>query len=789
MILKFLKQQIQRKSLKISVLLMILLFSGLKNNAESVAKFTISGYVKDASNGEMLLGVTVRVAGTGTGTTTNQFGFYSLSLIPDEYNLVYSFVGYKSDTVSVNLRNHLKKDIELESYSENLQEVEITAKRGNENIRNPEMSIVKVGIKQINRMPALLGEVDIIKAIQLLPGVQATSEGSSGFSVRGGNPDQNLILLDEAVVYNVSHLMGFFSVFNNDAIKDVTLYKGDIPAAYGGRLSSLLDVRMKDGNSKHFAAKGSIGTVSSKLTLEGPVVRDKTMYMISGRHTYADLFLPFAKNKDLHGNRLYFYDLNLKLSHILNENNRFYISVYKGRDVFNNKFARMSYGNSTFSARWNHLFSKKLFMNSSVIYSKYDYSLGMPDENPSSFSWISGLMDVSGRVDFSYFLNTENTLKFGVQSTYHEFEPGVIEGKQNENDFLSFALPKMYALESGLFALNEQKAEKFTLKYGLRFSLFQNLGKATVFQYDSLYHVTDSLYYKKGDIYNHYNGFEPRIAVNYEIDKVSSVKISFSKTFQYMSLAQNSTSGTPLDIWFSSSPNVKPQKSDLIAAGYFRNYHDGDIETSVEVYYKRIHNVIDFRDHAILFLNEKLEGELRVGTGHAYGIETLIRKNTGKLTGWVSYTYSRSFREIKEISENAYPAPYDKPHSVAIVLSYDISKHWIASANWTYATGLPATFPTGRAVIGGKIIPVYSDRNAYRMPDYHRLDFSVTYKGKEGKKWQSEWNLSVYNVYNRKNVWSINFVTDESDPSVTYAEKTYLFSIIPAITYNFYFNK
>lgn len=789
MILNFPKKSPQRITLKSTVFFLIMLIFSINLFAETPGKFTVSGYVKDASNGEMLLGVTVRVAGTATGTTTNQFGFYSLSLSSGKYSLVYSFVGYRADTLNIDLRNNVKKDVELSSSYENLEEVEITAKRNNENIRTPEMSMVKVGIKQINRMPALLGEVDIIKAIQLLPGVQATSEGSSGFSVRGGNPDQNLILLDEAVVYNVSHLMGFFSVFNNDAIKDVTLYKGDIPAAYGGRLSSLLDVRMKDGNSKHFAAKGSIGTVSSKLTLEGPIIKDKTMYMISGRSTYADLFLPFAKNEDLHGNRLYFYDLNLKLSHILNENNRFYISMYKGRDVFSGKYARMSYGNNTFSARWNHLFSKKLFMNSSLIYSKYDYSLGMPEGGPSSFSWTSGLMDASGRLDFSYYINTNNTLKFGLQSTYHDFSPGVIEGNQSGSEFISFRLPDNYAIESGLYALNEQKAGKFTFKYGLRYSLFQNIGKATVFSYDSLYHVKDSAYYEKGEIYNHYNFLEPRLAVNFEINQKSSVKASYSRTYQYLTLAQNSTSGTPLDIWFSSSPNVKPQNSDLFAAGYFRNFHDGDIETSVEVYYKKIHNVIDFRDHAILFLNEKLEGELRVGSGYAYGIETLIRKNNGKFTGWVTYTYSRSFRDIEAISEKPYPAPYDKPHSAAIVLSYDISKRWIVSANWTYATGLPATFPTGRAVFAGKIIPVYSDRNAYRIPDYHRMDMSVTYKSKEGKKWQSEWNLSVYNVYNRKNVWSINFVTDENDPTVTYAEKTYLFSVIPAITYNFYFNK
>jgi hypothetical protein len=759
--------------------------------ANEVNRFTVSGHVKDATNGEMLLGATIYASQQNSGVATNSYGFYSMSLLPGTYTIRYSYIGYESQYQQINLSDNLTLDVSLQPGNAELKEIEIKSARSNENIVAPEMGTIKLDVKTINHIPALLGEVDIIKAIQMLPGVQATSEGSTGFSVRGGNSDQNLIILDEATVYNASHLMGFFSVFNNDAIKDVTLYKGDIPAAYGGRLSSLLDVRMKDGNSKNFKATGGIGTVSSRLTLEGPIIRDRTTFIASGRRTYADLFLPFAKDKNVRDNKLYFYDFNLKLSHTINENNRVFFSGYAGRDVFRNQFARMGFGNQTASLRWNHLFSSKLFMNMSAIYSKFDYNLGSPSEDANAFNWFSKMRDYTARFDFTHYLDMHNTLKYGLISTLHEFYPGTATGFGNESIISEFRLPTEYAFEHGIYASNEQKiGSSLTLKYGLRLSVFQNFGPGTYYRFDSLYNPIDSVVYGKRELFHTYAGLEPRVAFAYQLNEFSSVKGHYSHTLQHVSLAQNSTAGTPLDIWFPSTPNVKPQVADQFALGYFRNFMKNSIETSIEIYYKKVGNVIDFRDHANLLLNQYMEGELRIGEGYSYGLEFMIRKGEGNMNGWVSYTYSRSWRIVEEVNEGKrYPAAYDKPNAVNIVLNYLFSKRLEGSVTWIYATGLPVTFPTGRAVIGNAILPIYSDRNAYRMPDYHRLDIAISLKEKDkpGKKWRGEWNLSIYNVYNRKNAWSINFDFDPTNIYRTYAVKTYLFSIIPAITYNFKF--
>jgi len=754
-------------------------------------KVTLSGYVRDQSNGEMLIGVSVYCADLKVGTVTNMYGFYSLSLAPGKYNFRYSFVGYAAQEKAIQLDRNLTIDISLQPYQAILGEVVITGRRTDENVRAPEMSLVKMDIKTIQKVPALLGEIDVVKVLQLLPGVQSTSEGSTGFSVRGGNSDQNLIILDEATIHNASHLLGFFSVFNNDAVKDVILYKGDIPAAYGGRLSSLLEVRMRDGNAKKFGITGSVGTVSSKLTIEGPIIKDRTTFLVSARRTYADLFLPFAKDKNVRDNKLYFYDLNLKVTHVIDENNRVYFSGYAGRDTFKNQFASMGFGNQTGSLRWNHLFSKKLFFNLSLIYSNYNYELGTPEGDANSFKWTSKMRDYSARFDFTHYISNKHTLKFGATTMYHIFFPGTASGLGNESAVTEFILPAEYALEHSLYASDEYKiSQKLTLKYGLRYALFQNIGPGTYYHYDASYNPVDSTVYGKSDLFNSYSSLEPRLAFTYLVNDVSSIKGSYSHAAQFLTLAQNSTAGTPLDIWFPATPNVKPQLCDQFAIGYFRNLKQNMYEVSIETYYKNFRNVIDFRDHAQLLLNPYIEGELRIGKGYSYGVETMIRKNEGHLTGWISYTYSRSFRIIPEINGgNLYNAPYDKPHSVNVVANYDFSKRVSASATWVYATGLPVTFPTGRAVVGNAIIPIYSNRNAYRMPDYHRLDVSVSLKGKEkpGKKWHGEWNLSVYNAYNRHNAWSINFTEDSNNPNVTYAEKTYLFAIIPALTYNFKF--
>lgn len=756
-------------------------------NKTSDNKITISGYVKDATDGQILTGVTVLETNLKVGTSTDQNGFYSLTIIPGSYKLQFSYIGYKPVTKSGNSQKNLILNLSLDPAETSLNEVFVEASRADANVTKPAMSIVELDATAIRAVPSLLGEVDLIRVIQLMPGVQTTSEGSTGFSVRGGASDQNLILLDEATVYNASHLMGFFSVFNNDAVENVTLYKGDVPAPYGGRLSSLLDVQMKEGNPKKPGFTGSIGTVSSKMTLEGPIIRDRTTFLVAGRRTYADLFLPFAKEEDVRDNKLFFYDLNLKFSHKINENNRLYLSGYSGRDVFKNRFSSIGFGNRTASLRWNHLISEKLFFNMSLIYSRYNYDLGTPDEGAGSFSWISELEDYSMRFDLTHFVSGKHKLRYGTTVTHHGLSPGTVTGLGGSSGNIEFVLPSSSSYESSLYISDDfSVSDRFTLKLGLRLDAFSNAGPATVYNYDQYYNPADSSVYARGSLFHTYPGLEPRLAFSYLLNENSSVKGSYSHTTQYLTLAQNSTAGTPLDIWFPASPNVEPQVCDQFAAGFFRNFKQNIYEASAEVYYKDLRKLIDFRDHAQLFLNQYLEGELRIGTGYSYGLETIIRKNEGKLSGWVSYTYSRSYRIVPEINNGRrYVSPYDKPHNLNIVFNCEISKRWVVSATWIYATGLPVTFPTGKAVIGNAIIPIYSDRNSYRMEDYHRLDLSVTLKGKpkNERRWQSELNLSVYNVYNRHNAWAINFVQDSADPYVTYAEKTYLFAIIPALTY------
>lgn len=752
---------------------------------------SISGYISDATTGEMLIGATVYVKELQAGTVSNVYGYYSLSLPPGSYLLTYSFIGYAPKEKMITLDRDITLPVELMSEDTQLEEIVITGERLDRNVRDNEMSVVKIQSKTIKEIPALFGETDVIRAIQLLPGVKPLAEGSTGFSVRGGSSDQNLVLLDEATVYNAGHLLGFFSVFNNDAIKDVKLYKGDIPAEHGGRLSSLLDVRMKDGNTKNFSATGGIGLISSRLTLEGPIQKDKTSFIVSGRRTYADLFIPLVGDEELEGSKLYFWDLNAKINHTFDENNRIFISAYSGRDVFKNEFASMDLGNRTFTLRWNHLFSKKLFSNFTLLRSSYDYELGTPEGEASSFEWKSKLVDYSAKADFTFFANPQNTLKFGGSIVHHTFNPGEARGLGEDSFFSEYVIPKKKSLESAIYVSNEQKiGALLTLKYGLRFSMFNNIGPDTLYRFDENFEAIGTEPISRGEVYNTYTHLEPRFGFNYLLNEVSSIKGSYSRTVQYIQLAQNSTAGTPLDIWFTASPNVKPQIADQGALGYFRNFNDNMFEASAEVYYKSMRNTIDFRDHAYLLLNKKLEGELRFGRSWAYGTELMVRKQKGDLTGWVSYTFSRAMRNIKEINEGRdYSAPFDKPHDVSVVVNYQISPRLTAGLNWVYSSGLPVTLPTGRAVWGNKIVPIYSDRNDYRLPDYHRLDLSLTLKPKEkpGRNFYGEWNFSVYNAYARKNIWAINFVEEPNDPYTLFAEMTYLFSIIPSITYNFKF--
>ena len=765
--------------------ILFLILINISLSAEN-RRFTVSGNITDAATGEDIIGATVYVEELKTGTSANAYGFYSISVPEGTYHLIASFVGYEQQTQIIELTQDIRLNISIVPQVNTLSEVVVSAEKGNANVSRTEMSVERISTQTLKRIPALMGEVDVLKAIQLLPGVQSTSEGTSGFSVRGGSHDQNLIVLDEATVYNASHLMGFFSVFNNDAIKDIQLYKGDIPASFGGRLSSVLDVRSKDGNNQKFSLTGGIGTISSRLTVEGPICTDKITYLVSGRRTYADIFIPILKKENLKNTALYFYDVNAKLSYRINDKNRIFVAAYLGRDKFNMNVAGMGFGNQTLTMRWNHIFSPKLFSNFTFIGSFYDYSLRADLSEQMTMNWKSKINDYGFKSDFSYHINPNNNLKFGYHLNYHDFSPGKGGGLMT-----SFSQPNKYALQHSWFVSNETKiGKKFTVKYGLRYTLFQNISNGKQVYHLENYAVKDSTTYKRGAVYHNTGRFEPRIGMVYQFNDANSVKASYSRTAQFIQLASNSTAGSPLDVWFQSSNNVKPQLCDQFAIGYFRNFKNNMFETSVELYYKGMKDVIDFKDHAELMGNNELEQELRFGSGMSYGLELMVRKNKGKLNGWVSYTYSRAKRKIDEINDGKYfRSPFDRPHNISIVLNYELSRRWVVSASWVYTSGTPVTYPTGRYEIAGRYVPIYSARNEYRYPDYHRLDLSATwsFKSNDRKRFKSELNFSLYNAYGRKNPWTISFKQETDDPNKTYAEKIYLFTFVPSITYNFKF--
>ncbi|WP_347159913.1 TonB-dependent receptor [Pontibacter chitinilyticus] len=775
-----------KKQLFILTLLWLLAFPALAQE-----KVTLSGYVKDHASGEGLIGASVGVQELpGVGVGTNAYGFYSLTLPKGTYTLLYNYLGYVTTSKPVQLNANQKLDVELRQNATALKEVEITTRKEDHNVRSMEMSTLKMQVAEIKNMPALLGEVDVVKAVQLMPGVQTAGEGTSGFYVRGGGVDQNLILLDEAPVYNASHLMGFFSVFNADAIKDVQLYKGGIPAQHGGRLSSLLDIRMKEGNSKKLAVSGGIGTVSSRLTVEAPIVKDKSSFIISGRRTYADMFFKASSDPEVKNNQLYFYDLNTKLNYTLNEKNRLFVSGYFGRDVAGNKQFMMDWGNATATLRWNHLFNDRLFSNTTLIFSDFDYALGSR-VTESEFTWKSRIKDYSLKNDYTYFLNPKNQLRFGLQGTYHHFMPAeVVPGP--ESYVSNIKLNATSAFEGALYLSNEQQlTDRLTLDYGLRFSSFTNMGPGKVYQYGPDFDMpVDTVTYGRFEKIKTYSGLEPRLSAKYELNGASSIKASYNRMRQYLHLVSNSTSAMPFDIWIPSSTYVQPQLADQVAAGYFRNFHDNMFEGSVEVYYKWMDNQIDYKDYAEIFLNDRLETELLRGNGEAYGAEFYLRKQKGLLTGWVSYTLSKTERTVPGINNGkAYPLRYDRRHAGNVVLTYQFSPSINFGANWTYATGGAVTMPVGRYEYNGKTYPLYSERNGYRLPDYHRLDLSATYEKpkNEFRKYSSSWTLSIYNAYARKNAFSVYFRESENDATKTEAVKTYLFGIIPSVTYNFNF--
>ncbi|QJW92014.1 TonB-dependent receptor [Spirosoma taeanense] len=775
-----------------------------RNSAQ--ANLTVSGYIRDAANGEGLIGVSVYVKETGTGAVTNSYGFYAITVPAGTYTLVISYVGYEKQTKTVALTDQNRRlDLELTEEGKQLQEVVVSTRREDDNVKNIEMSVNRIDVKTLQRIPALLGEVDVVRSIQLLPGVSTVGEGATGFNVRGGSIDQNLVLLDEAPVYNSSHLFGFFSVFNPDAVKDVKLIKGGIPALYGGRISSILDVRLKEGNAKKPELNGGIGLIFSRLSYERPLFKGKGSFIIAGRRSYADILAQPFLNDDLRGSKFYFYDLTAKANYHVNDKNTVFLSGYFGRDVFGADFG-FNWGNGTASARWNHVFSDRLFLNTTAYYSNYDYSLDSDlkrkEENKNDyFRTNSRIVDYSLKPDFTLFLG-KNTITFGGQSILHDFQPGTATAASS-GSVRTFGLESKYGLENALYIGNEQQmSRRLQLQYGLRYSLYNYIGPGEAYTF-----ATDVpagqrrnpiaiQTYRRGETIQTYGNWEPRFAAKYELSDNSSLKLSYNRLAQYIHLVSNTTASTPLDVWTPSTNNIKPQIADQIAGGYFRNFGAAnEFEASVEGYYKWLHNQIDYIDGANLILNKFLEGDLLSGNGRTYGAEFYVKRNRGTINGWVSYTLAKTERQVTGINNgNWFPARFDKRHTLTTVLLVDPpqAKRWNFSATFTLASGTPATFPTNRFEYGGYVVPQNADnaRNNYRIPTYHRLDLAATLQGRRrpGKRKEDNWVFSVYNVYARKNPFSVFFRPNTDNPRLTEAVRYSVFATaIPSVTYNFKF--
>jgi hypothetical protein len=756
-------------------------------------KGQVTGVIKDAETNETLIGVSIYEERLQLGTTTDEKGHYTLDLPVGDHHLRISYVGYTTVEKKVSIGSKpLTLNVKLYTESEKLSEVEVISERRDRNVTAMAMSVQTLDMITIKKIPALMGEVDVIKSITLLPGVQSASEGSSGFSVRGGAIDHNLILLDGAPIYNASHFLGFFSVFNNDVVKDATLYKGDIPANFGGRLSSVLDVTVKDEMPKRFGIQGGIGLVTSHLMLETPLFDHKTSVLLAGRRTYAGLILPFL-GENLNKSKINFYDVNAKVTQSLGKNDRLFLSFYNGHDQFSmQQMIGLGYGNSSATLRWSHIFSDRLTSNLSLIGSRYRYDVDL-NYSPYDFSIKAGTDALSLNYDFFMHWNDRHISKFGLTTGIQSYLQGEIDDRGGAlSQYLQVDQSKSVTrkgLEHALYFTHDyMPTPRLTFRAGMRLSCFQNIGAEEFYLINPLlYNVKDTLHYGKGEVFNTEINPEPRVAAMFQLDEHSSVKASYSRTVQYAQVASSATGGLPFDVWFPVSPNVKPQKCDQFALGYFRNFHNDAIETSLEVYYKNMKNVIDFKDNAITYGYLLLDGEIRTGKGRSYGVELLVRKSIGKFTGWISYTYSRSFRTIKEISHGKeYRSPYDRPHNFVIVANYDVTPRISLAANWIYNTGQPVTFPCGQYTISGLTYAVYNGyRNESRYPDYHRLDLSFTCKlGKlDNRRWQHEINVSVYNAYARHNTWAITF--DQNKDGALVTKNMYLFSAVPSISYNF----
>ena len=778
--------------------LIFLFFCSLAFSQRNV---TLSGYVSDLDSDESLIGVSVLLPELNTGTITNEYGFFSLTLPAGVYTVQIRYLGFETLTRELSLNEDVNENFELTPQAEVLDEVIVEENIELLNVRNPQMSVNKLAINTIKKIPAVLGEVDVIKSITLLPGVTNAGEGASGFNVRGGAADQNLILLDEAILFNSSHLFGFFSVFNPDAIKDIQLYKGGIPASYGGRASSVLNIYQKEGNRKKFESQGGIGLISSRLLLEGPLKKEKSSFLIGGRSSYAHLFLPLIESVD--NNKAYFYDLNTKLSYTLNDRNTVYLSGYFGRDVFDiDNLFDLAYGNSVANFRWNHLFSNKLFSNLSLIYSDYDYTL---DFGLAEFDWNLGITNFNFKYDFKHYLNDKTKLEYGLNGIYYKFDPGFIQPTAESSPVQARKLENKFAFENAVYAgVSYQLSSKINLQAGLRLSNFLRLGqKMNTYANDNplLYLESSQIYeeaqptgsvtYSKGEVIKSFTYPEPRFSMAYQLDSDQSFKLSYNRMAQYLHLISNTNSPTPIDVWAPSGKYIDPQLLDQVAVGYFKIFDNNRYNLEVEAFYKTIQNRLDYIDGAELIANDAIEQILLTGQARAGGLEVLFRKNEGKLTGWIAYTLSRSEQQTpgRTSSEvginygNWYATPYDKTHDISITTNYDLNKRWNLNANFIYQTGQPITYPNAQYQFSGFSIPNFESRNSSRLPAYHRLDVSAVYSP---KKRSGEWVFGIYNFYNRKNAASIRF-QENLETGRNEALRLTIFGIIPSVTYNFKF--
>lgn len=774
----------------IFVLILCVLCFGTTLNAQNI---TISGEITSASTGEQIYGASLFVADMdNTGAHSNSFGFYSLTIHVGKHTLVFRASGYEE----VKIQSYFAKDttlkVELKKGDalHKLGEVAITSKRENSNITSAHMEVTHLDPKKIKVIPILFGEQDVMKTLQLTPGVKGGGEGSAGFYVRGGGADQNLILLDGSSVYNASHLLGFFSIFNSDAIKGVSLYKSGIPAQYGGRISSVMDVKMLEGNNKRFGATGGIGLISSRLTVEGPIVKNKGSFIVSGRRSYADIFLKLSKKETLKNSTLYFYDLNAKANYKIGKKDHIYLSGYLGRDKFNlnNQFG-FDWGNKTATLRWNHLFNDKLFVNTSLIYSNFNYQFSLHYDE-QGFGATSAIVDYTVRQDYAYFLNKNNTISFGISGIYHNFKPGDLDVEGDSGFGINqIHIENQHGLEVGAYVQNKQKiGNRWALMYGLRYSGFNFMGKGTAYQYDSEGNEISEKSYDAWKSIKYYQGFEPRASVNFILTENNSIKVGYNRIFQYVHRLSNTTTSNPTDIWVPTSNNVKPEIGDQIALGFYQNLDDNTYKISVETYYKWLQNQIDYRPNANVVFNQNVESQLVYGKGKAYGVEFQIKKTKGKFTGWINYTLARSLRKFPDIDNGAvFPARQDRIHDLNVVLVYQINKKLTVSAAFVFYTGDAVTYPSAFYSMGGYKIPYIGQRNGNRLPNYHRLDIGLTWFLKSHKHFEQNLSFSVYNVYGRENTYSISFTDHFKDnyPGHMMAVQTALFKFVPSITYNF----